>query len=126
MKQHKLESLIEALINTLTGMVIAYCTFQFILAPLLGIPVGYGQNAIITLSLTVVSVLRSYFWRRFFSNGLHKRVHCYLSKDCDMSDLDECDKLVEVHIDDLSDEQIDEFLNLLVKHDKTLKALEDD
>ena len=119
MKQHKLESLIEALINTLTGMVIAYCTFQFILAPLLGIPIGYGQNLIITLSLTVVSVVRSYFWRRVFATGLHKRVHCYLTKNCKPDDYIQTEFFV-------TDEEMERFLETMAHNEKRFGELKDE
>lgn len=71
----RLESFIESMINTMSGMVIAYTVMQFALAPLLDIPISPGDNVIVTVVLTFVSITRSYFWRRFFVRGLHRRVH---------------------------------------------------
>lgn len=53
-------------------MIIAFCVFQFILAPIMGIPVTFEQNTIITVVLTTVSILRGYLWRRLF-NYIHYR-----------------------------------------------------
>lgn len=70
--QSRIESLLETIVNIGTGMVIAYCTMQFILAPALDIEITYGENVVVTIALTVVSITRSYLWRRFFAKGLHK------------------------------------------------------
>lgn len=72
MSQTKLESIIEQVCNTCSGMVIAYLTMQFILAPMLGIKISPHENLVVTIVLTVVSVLRGYFWRRFFNKQHYK------------------------------------------------------
>lgn len=79
-KQRKLESALEVSLNTLSGMVIAYCTFHYILAPALDIPLTHSQNVIVTVVLTAVSMARSYVWRRLFANNIHRKLHSYLSK----------------------------------------------
>lgn len=70
--QKKKWSIIESTLNTLSGAVLGFCVFQFILAPLLGIPVTYGENVIITAGMTCVSIIRGYLWRRLF-NWYHHR-----------------------------------------------------
>lgn len=66
LRQSRKQALMESIINVCSGMVIAFCMFQFVLAPLLGIPVTMADNAIITSVLTVVSILRGFLWRRLF------------------------------------------------------------
>ena len=72
MKQSRIESGIEIFFNYLSGFVLAYLTYRFIIMPnetLMGMPFW------VTTIFTVISVARSYFWRRFFNAGLHKIVH---------------------------------------------------
>lgn len=65
-------SCIESAVNVLSGIVISFIVFHFILAPGLGIEVTIYENLIVSLVLTVVSFLRSFLVRRAF-NKLHKR-----------------------------------------------------
>lgn len=74
MNQTKLESLLEACINTAIGFFIALWTWQFIVAPLMGYVVTTADNLLITGIFTVVSVARGYVLRRFFNAGLHQAV----------------------------------------------------
>lgn len=75
MKQTKLISLIEASLSTATGFIVAMLIWAFV------VPVLYPhleptitQNFVVTCVFTVASVLRAYFWRRFFNNGVHSLV----------------------------------------------------
>jgi hypothetical protein len=70
--QLKRHSVLEALLNTFSGMLIAFTISQVacMLSP--HIPgfkwdISVGSNIIMTTILTVVSILRSYFWRRTFN-----------------------------------------------------------
>lgn len=74
MKQSKLESLIEASLNTASGFVVSLIVWQFLVAPMFGLPVNWAMNFGITIIFTVVSILRSYIWRRFFNAGLNRLV----------------------------------------------------
>lgn len=67
--QTKTESLIEALINTGIGFVIQ-CTASAILLPLIGVPISLGQNLVLGIGMTVVSVARGYFVRRWANKHL--------------------------------------------------------
>lgn len=70
-KQSRLESLLEAVLNVGSGMILAFVLMQIVLAPLIGIEISISQNVTLTSILTAVSVLRGYVWRRFFANNMH-------------------------------------------------------
>lgn len=72
MKQTKLESLVEAVINTTSGVVLAMCLMSFVVVPLWGFETSFADNLTITLMFTASSIIRSFLWRRFFNAGLHK------------------------------------------------------
>lgn len=65
MKQHKMDSFMEAVINTTVGFFISLITWYFV-ATAMDIPVTWTQNLIITGIFTVVSVARGYILRRIF------------------------------------------------------------
>lgn len=71
MKQSRLESFIEAALNTASGFIVAFFVWQWIVVPLFGLPVSLALNFWITSIFTVVSVIRSYLWRRFFNARLN-------------------------------------------------------
>ena len=75
MKQSRLESLLEATINVASGFIIAMLVLHFIVAPLWGLDWSLGDNFAVTAIFTSVSVVRGYFWRRFFNAGVHRVVH---------------------------------------------------
>ena len=66
MKQSKQKSLIESVIQTVIGLGTSIL-IQVILYPIMGIPVTFFQNLIITLVFFVVSIVRGYFVRRIFN-----------------------------------------------------------
>ena len=76
MNQSKLESGLEVFFNYLSGFVIAYLTYRFAVMPYEWLRT---EPAMVTMIFTVVSVGRSYFWRRFFNRGLHKVIHKVIS-----------------------------------------------
>ena len=65
--QRKKISLVEAITNTLAGLLVSF-TIQLIIYPVMGIPVKLHQNVIITLVFTAASIARGYFIRRIFNN----------------------------------------------------------
>lgn len=73
MIQSRLESLVEASLNTASGFVVSLIVWRFV-AGWLGLPIDMGTNLLITGIFTVVSIVRSYIWRRFFNASVHKRV----------------------------------------------------
>ena len=75
MHQTKLESVIESTVNQLSGIVVALAWWTWVIVPVMGFEVTFIHNIGVTLSFTVISMVRSYLWRRFFNAGLHKAVH---------------------------------------------------
>lgn len=83
-KQSKLESLIETNVNVFSGWLISLLLWSFVVSPLFSIDTSMMQNMGITIIFTIVSVVRGYYWRRFFANGIHlaivKWVKIYYAK----------------------------------------------
>lgn len=75
MTQTKLESFIETMINVISGFIVSMIIWQYFVAPLYNIPVTLESNIGITAIFTITSIVRSYYWRRFFAVGLHKKIH---------------------------------------------------
>lgn len=65
--QSKLESFIEAAVNTVLGYLTAMVT-QIIFYPLFNIHVSIHDQLLLALLFTVVSLVRNYFVRRVFNN----------------------------------------------------------
>lgn len=70
MNQSKLESLIEAIVNTLIGFVVSFFTWPMA-AFITGIVYSHGQHWAVTGIFTIVSVARGYVVRRWFNARLH-------------------------------------------------------
>jgi hypothetical protein len=71
MKQSKLMSWAESLINILVGFGISLLAQMFFL-PLLGVPIALHQNIVFALIMTAISLARSFILRRLFE-ALHIR-----------------------------------------------------
>jgi len=81
MEQSRIESFLEVCTNIGSGMIISYFLWKFVLID--AIERGYLQltdSFTITLIFTIVSVIRSYFWRRFFASRTHKIIHNFFIK----------------------------------------------
>ena len=65
MKQSRLMSLVESLVNVLVGYGVAVAT-QMVVFPIFGLAVTVTENLLIGLIFTVVSIVRSYALRRGF------------------------------------------------------------
>ena len=65
MKQSKLMSLAEALLNVAIGYIIAVAT-QLLVFPIFGLQVSITDNLLIGAFFTVVSIARSFAVRRLF------------------------------------------------------------
>lgn len=66
----------EALLNIGSGFLISLVVWQ-LLAAFYGIPMPILLNLQITSVFTVVSIIRSYIWRRVFTNWLNERLHMF-------------------------------------------------
>ena len=64
--QSRIDSLMEALTNTVIGLVISQVANMLILPAVLGVPVSMGEAFLVGLAFTVISVARSYALRRLF------------------------------------------------------------
>lgn len=71
MKQPKLMSFIESLVNILVGFGISLVA-QMIFLPMLGVEISFTQNFVFAVIMTVISIARSYLLRRLFE-ALHIR-----------------------------------------------------
>ena len=67
--QSKLDSFLEALFSTFIGFMVSLVT-NIIVMPIMGIPVSFSQNLILTIIFTFVSIVRSYMVRRFANKYL--------------------------------------------------------
>ena len=66
--QTKLGSAMESLLNIGSGFLLSMAIWQLIANPLYGYDVTLIENLGLTTIFTVVSLFRSYLWRRFFNN----------------------------------------------------------
>lgn len=72
MKQTKIVSMIEVLVNVITGFALAMLVWAFVIPVLFPRMAGpVAENLVVTATFTVFSITRSYIWRRFFNNGFH-------------------------------------------------------
>ena len=67
MSQSKKQSVLESIMQTLIGLGTSILV-QIIIYPLMGIPVSFNQNLIITAVFFVVSMVRGYLVRRYFNS----------------------------------------------------------
>ena len=65
--QTKKESVIESLTNILVGLITSFL-IQLVIYPIMGIPVSFNQNIIITIVFFIASFIRGYLIRRYFNS----------------------------------------------------------
>lgn len=70
--QSKLSSLTETLLNTISGFLVSLFASTLIF-PAFGVTMSTYQNIGTVSAFTVVSVIRTYFWRRLFNRLGAKR-----------------------------------------------------
>ena len=75
MHQTRIESAIERACDVSTGFFISWCLYEFYIRD----NPEFSSFYVVSV-FTVVSLVRGYYWRRFFNKGLHKLVHRYLTK----------------------------------------------
>lgn len=76
MNQSKKMSLLESVVNTAIGLVVAMVATAAI-CKAYGIPMTWENNLIITFWMTVISVLRSYLLRRLFNADWRPRLQAW-------------------------------------------------
>ena len=79
MEQTKLESFIESCFNVGSGFIIALIVWMYFLPVEWMQPDNLSQSIKVTLTFTIVSILRGFFWRRLFNAQVHKKVHTFVS-----------------------------------------------
>ena len=70
--QSKRHSFAEALANTASGFVISYIAGLYIF-PAFGMAITPSQNFEVVGAYTVLSIVRSYIWRRLFNHHSRPR-----------------------------------------------------
>lgn len=70
--QTRLQSFIEQLLNIGSGFLVSLLVWEFVVKPIWNIQTSHAENLQITLLFTVVSIARSYAWRRVFNHRLNK------------------------------------------------------
>lgn len=73
MKQSKLMSLIEVVVGTIVGLIIAMIA-QTVFFHAYNVPISLSVNIQLVIWMTVISVLRGYVIRRLFENGIAQTV----------------------------------------------------
>jgi hypothetical protein len=73
--QSKRLSLIEVLANIGTGFIISALLQQFVIGPIYNLPTSVSQNLEITIIFTVISVVRSYAFRRLFNRYVVRNLY---------------------------------------------------
>lgn len=74
MAQSKLASGLEAGANTTSAIGLSLVSYQFIIGPLLGFEVNIVDNLALTGYFTVLSFVRGYVWRRWFTTHVNALV----------------------------------------------------
>jgi hypothetical protein len=80
MSQSRTISLIESVLNMVTGAVISVIVWM-VAGPMFGYTVGLVDASGFTLMFTAVSIVRSYIWRRLFVKYLDRWLHKVLHNE---------------------------------------------
>lgn len=67
MSQSRTDSFMEAAVNIAIGLVISTVANHFVLPAVLNVHMTLGQNVVISVIFTVISLVRSYTIRRLFN-----------------------------------------------------------
>lgn len=65
--QSRVDSFMEAVTNTLIGLVISSVANFFVIPLVLGVHMTHGQNIALAAIFTAISIVRSYALRRLFN-----------------------------------------------------------
>jgi hypothetical protein len=68
------ESWFETWLNVLSGFLVSWAMWAWVVAPVFGIPVVMGESLLITTIFTVSSLVRSYIWRRLFNRYSERKL----------------------------------------------------
>ena len=73
--QTRWQSFIEQTINIISGLLLSVFIVQPLSFPLFDIVTTSSQNFQMALIFTLISIARSYVWRRYFNKKLHLKVN---------------------------------------------------
>lgn len=81
MEQSKVESGIEVVVDVGSGLLVSW-VMQMYFIPLIypSYQLTGRESLFIVIMFTVLSVLRKFYWRRFFARGFHLIVHKYITR----------------------------------------------
>jgi hypothetical protein len=65
-QQTRLESLVEKIVDVISGIFVALGIWYLILIPFFGFETSFGENLSIVCTFSVASILRGYLFRRLF------------------------------------------------------------
>lgn len=65
--QSRIDSFMEALTNTVIGLVVSTVANYFVIPAVLGVHMTHSQNIALAATFTVISIVRSYVLRRAFN-----------------------------------------------------------
>ncbi len=68
--QTKTGAAVEVMGNTASGFILSYLTLMYVIAPMWNLDISHGDDFLITCIMTVLSLTRSYFWRRLMTKKL--------------------------------------------------------
>ena len=71
MTQSRLQSFLEANLNTFVGFVGSMLMWEFVIKPLWGFTTSFADSLTITCIFTVWSIVRGYCIRRYFNRKHH-------------------------------------------------------
>jgi len=71
--QSKRESIVEQILNVGSGWLLAMLVWAFLISPIYNLDTSFGENIGITTMFTFISIVRGYFWRRYFNKRLEKQ-----------------------------------------------------
>ena len=69
MKQTRKHSFIESCVNIIVGFIVSLVS-QIVIFPLFNIHIEFKDNILIGLYFTVISIVRSYLLRRYFTGRI--------------------------------------------------------
>lgn len=72
--QSKLDSLVEQTLSTISGVLLSLFLIQPLILPLFGIYTDLFENLQMAVFFTFISIVRGYFWRRFFNKRLTLKI----------------------------------------------------
>lgn len=71
--QSKAESILEAVCNTGSGFIVSLLVQIYVVVPVFQLQTTVAQDFAMTTVFTVISIFRSYLWRRLFNWRIARR-----------------------------------------------------